>query len=387
MKKIFLKIIEKELAYFARLIYLKFRPFIIGITGSSGKTTVRYMIYNLIAASGKSVKSAQENLNTETGLPLSILGLSRAPQNAIEWVWVFIKIPFVYLFTFKYPETLILEYAADKPGDIGRLVDIASPDIAVITNFGVAHIEAFKTIDRIIEEKWKLAQEASQIIICPKQVLDKVSQKKQVRAKILSTGERNTAKAENIKYNTKGTSFDLYLLGKKFSADFSFWGDHNISNIEIASLAAASIIGDSKKIAEAILNLEPQTGRGRRFMASKDILVIDESYNANPLSLAAALNNLKQVKFGRKVAIIGEMKEIEPIARVSHEKIANLAKQTADVVIGVGDKFEGLGLDIWYPNVEELAYKLDDLLKSGDVVLVKGSHSVKLDKIIKKLEQ
>lgn len=386
MKKTLLKIVEKELAYFAHLTYLKFRPFVVGVTGSSGKTTVRYMIYSLVAASGKNVKSSQENLNTETGLPLAVLGYNKAPDKSIGWLWIFIKTPLIYLLTFKYPEVLVLEYAADKPGDISYLANIIPPDIAVITNFGVAHIEAFKTINKIIEEKWKLSEIATQIVICPKRVIDKVTDRITIRAKILVAGEKNTAKAENVKFNTNGTEFDLYLLGKKFSVKFPFWGAHNISNIEIASLAAASVVGDNKKVANAILALELQSGRGRRFMASKDILVIDESYNANPLSLAAALNNLKQAQSGRKVAIIGEMKEIKPISKVSHEEIARLAKQTADLVIGVGDKFEGLGLDMWYPNVEELSYKLDSILQSGDVVLVKGSHSVKLDKIVKKLE-
>lgn len=386
MKKTLLKIVERELAYFARLMYLRFRPFVVGITGSSGKTTVRYMIYSLILASGKDVRSAQENLNTETGLPLAVLGIDKAPQKAIGWIWIFLKIPLVYLFTFKYPDILILEYAADKPGDIKYLINIVSPDVAVITNFGVAHIEAFKTLDKIAKEKWKLSEAASQVVVCPKQVLDKIDEADKIKAKVLVSGKKETAKAEDVKFNTNGTEFNLYLLGKKFSVKFPFWGDHNISNIEIASLAAVSVVGDNKKVAEGISKLELQAGRGRRFMAIRDILIIDESYNANPLSLAAALRNLKQAKYGRKVAIIGEMKEIEPIAIASHREIARLAKESADLVIGVGDKFEGLGLDMWYPNVEELSYKLDSILQSGDVVLIKGSHSVKLDKIIKKLE-
>ena len=119
-------------------------------------------------------------------------------------------------------------------------------------------------------------------------------------------------------------------------------------------------------------------------IGKKNVLLIDESYNANPLSMAAALDNLNQAGDGHKVAIIGEMKEIGPISQKAHLEVAKKAKDAADLVVGVGDGFKDLGLDKWYQNVEELTGEIDSLIREGDIVLVKGSHAVHLEKIIER---
>ncbi len=384
MKNIFKNILEKELAYFARLTYLKFRPYVFGITGSSGKTTVRYMIAQLMRETVGNTFEAQENMNTETGLPMSVLGFKRPPIKLIIWIYIFFAVPIKYLFTFKYPKYIVLEYAADKPGDISYLCDIIPPDVAIITNIGVAHIEAFESVEKIASEKWHLAQAAKQRIICDEQTYILVKNIDIPRAEILISGQAKTAKATNIKYQSHETRFDLVLFGKGHPTSFSFWGAHNIANIEKSVLAVSTISGDIPKIVRTIRDLKPGIGRGRRMIGKKNVLLIDESYNANPLSMAAALDNLNQAGDGHKVAIIGEMKEIGPISQKAHLEVAKKAKDAADLVVGVGDGFKDLGLDKWYQNVEELTGEIDSLIKEDDIVLVKGSHAVHLEKIIER---
>lgn len=385
MKKIIKKIIEKELAYFAKLVFERFRPYVIGVTGSSGKTTVKYMIAVLCGSVEKSVFAARESMNSEYGLPMSVLGFSRAPKNLISWISVLILAPFRYIFTFKYPKYLILEYAADKPGDMEYLTNIISPDVAVITNIGVAHIEKFKTVSKIAREKWQLAQSARDTIICTKDTKEKTVALEPPLATLKIIGSQDTVKAENVKNLTNKTEFDLYVLEKKFHTGFEFLGEHNILDLEMAVLATTSVSGDIETIVKTIPRLKPQKGRGRRIIGKNDIIIIDESYNANPLSTIAALNNLRQMNIGRKVAILGEMREIGPISKASHFEVAKLAKSVADKVYGVGEGFKGAALDNWYPNVEELSKELDKILENGDVVLVKGSNAVNLEKIIDEL--
>lgn len=368
----------------ARLIINRFRPYVIAITGSSGKTTVKYMTGEFLKASGFDVLVAPGNMNTETGLPLAIIGFSKPPETIAGWAAAFIFSPFMAFFKLKYPKYLVLEYAADKPEDIRYLLKIAEPDIAVITNIGVAHIEAFGTIENILEEKWQLAVSARQKVICPQDVFEKAKKIGYPRAEVVSPSFK-TVKARNIKSFTNKTGFELYIYGQKGVGEFEFLGKHNILNLELATLAAISAGADREKIMEATSHLSPQSGRGNRVNSSKDFVIIDESYNANPLSMVAALEILARFKLSRRVAILGEMKEIAPISEKSHREVASLARKTADYLIGVGEGFKGLDLDKWYPNVEELNREINTLLKKGDVVLVKGSHANHLEKLIEKL--
>lgn len=383
MKELFLSIIQAELKWLARFVCQRFRPYVIGITGSSGKTTTKYMIGELLKSKTLEVYVASGNLNTETGLPLATIGFDKSPETAFDWISVFFTAPFRALFRFSYPEYLVLEYAADKPGDIGYLLSIVKPDIAVITNFGVAHIEAFKKMENIVREKWQLAIVAKKII-CTEEVARKGRAVEYPLAEIITPG-RDTIFTTNVKALTNKTEFDLSIYGKKVHASFEYLGEHNVANFELAALTAIASGVSASKITELVPNLQPQEGRGRRIFAARDIVILDESYNANPLSMLAALKVFAEMKFGRKVAILGEMKEIGPITQRSHQEVAKFAKRVSDFTIGVGGGFRDLELDKWYPNVEKLKEEAKDLLKRGDIVLIKGSHSNRLDKLVNEL--
>jgi UDP-N-acetylmuramoyl-tripeptide--D-alanyl-D-alanine ligase len=378
------KIIEKELGYLAKYIYQKFRPYVVGITGSSGKTTTKYFIGELLKSVKEDVLVAPGNMNTETGLPLAVIGFKKGPEGILEWVKTIIFAPFKAFFTFKYPKYLVLEYAADKPGDIEYLTKIIPPDIAVITNIGVAHLEAFGNLEKIICEKWYLALRSKQKVIVPREVLNMAKNLEKPQAEILIPGE-GTVTAVNVKNYLNKTEFDLYIFGRKYHSKFQYLGKHNLDNLELAVLAVFEMVGEKDKIVERIPYLLPQEGRGKRIVGRRDILIIDESYNANPLSMLAALEVFSKIKYGRKVAILGEMKEIGRISEKSHQEIVKAASKIADFTIGVGEGFKATNLDKWYPNVGELEGQIEGLLQPNDVVLIKGSRANRLEKIVSKI--
>jgi len=378
------KIVEKELGYLAKYVYQKFRPYVVGVTGSSGKTTTKYFIGELLKSVEDDVLVAPGNMNTETGLPLAVIGFKKGPKGILEWAKTIIFAPFKAFFTFKYPKYLVLEYAADKPGDIEYLTKIIPPDIAVITNIGVAHLEAFGSLAKIICEKWYLALRAKQKVIISREALNMAKNLEKPQAEILSPGE-GTVRTANAKNYLNKTEFDLYILGKKYHSKFQYLGKHNLENLELAVLAVFEIVGERDKIVERIPYLLPQEGRGKRIIGRRDILIIDESYNANPLSMLAALDVFSKIKYGRKVAILGEMKEIGKISEKSHQEIAKVASKIADFTIGVGEGFKTAELDKWYPNVGELEGQIESLLQPNDVVLIKGSRANHLEKIVSKI--
>jgi len=387
MKNFLKKLIIRELAFCARHIYLKFRPYVIGITGSSGKTTTKYMIGQLLDSIDYDVLVSQENLNSEFGLPLAMLGSKAAPKNAFSWLYVLVSSPFKALLKYKFPKYVVLEYASDKPGDIEHLVRLVPPDLAVITNIGVAHLQAFKSTEAIAKEKWILAGAADKAIITG-QVASKVKDLPSIKADIIEIGSPKTIQAKNIRGYKNKTKFDLEIQGQKFpEIELGMIGAHNVENLLLALMSCVKISGEARRVVKSISALKPLEGRGSKFMTSGGIIVIDESYNANPASMVAALSNLKQGGFGRKVSILGEMKELGGISEKAHVEVAKLAKSISDFTIGVGGGFKGSGFDRWYMNVNQLTKDLDTLTKKDDTILVKGSHSVGLEKIIKLLEE
>lgn len=387
MKNLIKKLLQLELSALSKCVYRRFRPYVIAVTGSSGKTTTKYMVASLLEDLGKDVDFSHGNLNTEIGLPMAILGYKKSPENFLDFLFVFLFSPWKAFFTKSYAKYLVLEYAADKPGDMRTLIEIVKPDISIITNIGVAHIGAFKTVEKIAQEKWILAQNTNEFVVCDDDVLKRTRDFNQPKAEVVKVDNIETVSAKNIKAQTNKTIFDLYLNGKKYETEFKFLGDQNIKDLELAVIAVHLATGHTKEIILHIKNLEPQQGRGRRIVGKKDILILDESYNANPLSMLAALKVLEKTKYGRKVAILGQMAEIEPIGEKSHKEIADYSMRVADLTIGLGDGFKPTKLDKWYPNVEELEKDIDKILNVGDTVLIKGSfYANRLDKLVEKLK-
>jgi len=382
MKKIIIKIVTRYLAYLARGIYNRFHPYVIGITGSSGKTTTKYLIGELLKKFYyRDVYIASGNMNTEYSLPLAIIGYEKSPKGVWQWISVVVSAPFRTVWRIEFPKYLVLEYAADKPGDMEQLLSIVKPDIAVITNFGVAHLEAFGSMDNIANEKWKLALAARDNIVASKNVISIGKEIEFPRAQTIIPSEIG-AIAKSIKTFSNKTEFDFYISSRKEQTEFELLGEHNVRNLELSVIVALLCGIPSKKIFEIIPELKPQSGRGKRIFGRKNIVIIDESYNANPLSMIAALKVFSEIKLGRKVAILGEMREIGHISEKSHREVAKYAKEIADFTIGVGDGFRDLSLDKWYPNVKELKGEVENYLKSGDVVLIKGSLSNSLSELV-----
>lgn len=380
MKEFFKNLLISYLNYWALFTYRRFKPYIIGVTGSSGKTTTKYFISQLLQASGKKIFVSKSNLNTKYGLPLAVLLIDHSPLGLWSWAHIVVVLPLRSLLIKNYPDFLVLEYAADLPGDIQKLTELIPPDIAVITSIGVAHIEIFKSEANIIREKSQLAKAAKEYVIMPESVYHKINQEN-INARIVITEKVPFLSFENIKFKTKGVDLNIILDGKKHKISFSFAGEHNLSNLRL-SILASYFAGANIKLIDGIEKLSPLIGRGKRFIGRKEIMIIDESYNANPESMFAALKNLDNIKYGRKVAILGEMKEIAPISEKSHKEISKIAKMVADLVVGVGDGFKDCELDKWYADVRELKGEIENIVIKGDVVLFKGSRSNRLEEAI-----
>jgi UDP-N-acetylmuramoyl-tripeptide--D-alanyl-D-alanine ligase len=368
------------LTFLALSVRKRFRPYIVGVTGSSGKTTTKYFISKILRSSGKNCRVSSDNLNTKSGLPLAILLVDKAPRGFFDWLRTILVVSLRALFLSKYPDYLVLEYAADLPGDIKKISESFPPDIAVVTSIGVAHIEIFKNESAIIKEKVALLKAAREYAIVPQSVYERVKSEK-INARLIIAEKVPFLRFDDIEYKANEISLKIIFASKAYPVSFQFAGEHNLSNLRLA-LLTSYFAGANSGVVDAVKCLRPLKGRGKRFVGRKEIMIIDESYNANPESMLVSLKVLGNIKYGRKVAVLGEMKEIGPISHKSHTEIARIAKVIADVTIGVGGGFKECKLDYWYPDVRELKRVIMDIIKKGDVVLFKGSRSNELEEAI-----
>lgn len=402
----FLKLLLKNLAILTRK---KYKPTIIGITGSVGKTSTKEAIYTVLKNERKTRRS-QGNFNNEIGLPLTILGDYQEIKGIFFWPRVFLKSLWQLVFTNKnYPEVLVLEMAADRPGDIAYLSKIAQPQIGVITAIGEipVHVEFYPSSEAVAREKAKLIEELPPrgfaVLNCDDPIV--WSLKHRTRAHLVSYGFSDEAQIQVVNWEWKienekieGMSFKISYGGTltPFRLKKAF-GKPQIYAVT-AAIAVGLIFGiNLVKISEAIENYEPLAGRMKLLKGVKNSLILDDSYNASPLSMRAALETLKSLPAKRKVAVLGDMLEIGKYSTEAHQAIGELAGKVVDVLFCIGprskfiaEKAIAVGLSANYVKTFEDAEKAKKIIereiKSGDLILIKGSHAMALEKIVEEIK-
>ncbi len=315
---------------------------VVGITGSTGKTSTKDILAGMLAPARRVVATAQ-NLNTEIGLPLTVLG---APEGT---------------------EVLVLEMAMRGRGQIAELARIAEPDVGVIVNVGPVHLELLGGIEAVAETKAELVRElrSGATAVLP------------AREPLLGPYLR-----DDIEIVTFGSGGDVDVLPE--GLELPFESAHMRRNA-LAALAAARALGVEP---EGAVHVALSAMRGQRIRLEQDIVVIDDCYNANPMSMRAALDDLAETASGRRVAVLGEMRELGPDERRFHAELGVQAREAGvDLLVTVGELarhaatgFASEGVRA-AANAEEAALIVPGLLEPGDTVLVKASRGVGLEAV------
>ena len=320
---------------------------VVGITGSTGKTSTKDLLAGMLAPHRRIVATAQ-NLNTEIGLPLTILG---APPGT---------------------EVLVLEMAMRGAGQIAELAAIAEPDVGVIVNVGPVHLELLGTIEAIAATKAELiaALEPGGTAIVP------------ASEPLLEPHRR-----ADVRTVTFGPGGDVAELPAGLTVPFT---SAHMRRNALAALAAARAVGVEP---EGEVTVALSSLRGQRIALPDDIVVVNDCYNANPMSMRAALDDLAASASGRRVAVLGDMLELGPGEVAYHEEIGAVAATAGvDLLVTVGPlaahigaAFEG-GTHHHVDDARAAAALLPDLLEPGDTVLVKASRGVGLEVVAQTLE-
>lgn len=389
----------------AHRILDRFRPTVVSVTGSYGKTSAREAIAAVLGHE-LSVRSAPKNLNTEFGVLLTVFGATGDPEGRLwPWIVTLARGLFYWLFSDRYPKVLVLEYGIDRPGDMERLLSVAVPNVAVITAVGTSHAEFLGDASGVELEKGKLAEglQSDGTLILNADEPRALRQRQKTKAKtVITYGESPGADVSFRKMtedlNAFSTSATLSQKGGE-GPQLSFRGVGRTHRS--AALAAAAVAGalglTAAATAEGLKAYRPSPGRLNVIAGIKRTLIIDDSYNAAPESVAEALGLLARIPREHKVAVLGDMLEIGSESDRLHREIGQkVAAVNPDRLITIGpsgkliaDGAREAGLDpvrvLSFDTSEEAGRPLQNLLVPGTVVLVKASQGIRAERVTKEI--
>ncbi len=344
---------------------------VVSITGSTGKTSTKDLIAAFLSGKYRVFKT-QGNFNNEIGLPLMIFELSKDYDIAV------------------------LEMGTSNFGEIHRLASIAKPDIAAITNVGVAHIEYLKTRENILKEKMSISDffenKNDLVINCENDMLNTVKESEKYNLQKTGYDESYDLYARNVKLTCDTTSFEAVTKdNKSHNFTLNMVGEHNVLNALLGIKIGLDLGLTFEEMEKGLENFKATSMR-LEFIKNDNFTIINDSYNANPDSMKAALNVLKNYSGKRKIAILGTMGELGSHAEDAHREVGSFANDRADVLLTTGDfkecYKEGFGSGTFvYDTKEDLIAGLKAMMKDGDTLLVKASRSAKFEEIIKELEK
>jgi UDP-N-acetylmuramoyl-tripeptide--D-alanyl-D-alanine ligase len=343
---------------------------LVGVTGSAGKTTTKEAIAHVLGARWRVLKS-EGNFNNHFGLPLMLLKLE--PEHDVA----------------------VIEMGMSHAGEIRALAKIAQPEIGVVTNVAPVHLEFFDSIAGIARAKYELIESLSATGTAVLNADDEyVSQfGRDFKGKVITYGTRSTAdvRAENPQTRgAEGSEFDVVVAGAREHARLPLVGEHNILNA-LAAVAVGLARGlRPPEAVAALATLTPPDKRGQVLQVG-NITVINDCYNSNPKALSAMVDALAAMKAGRRIVIAGEMLELGPAGEEMHRAAGqHIGEKKIDILVGVRGLAQAMVEGVrragahaeFVVTPEEAGEWLAREARDGDVVLLKASRGVKLEKAL-----
>ncbi len=366
----------KALHDLAKYIRKKYDTMLVTVTGSMGKTTTKDYATKIVSAC-KSVIKSEGNLNSITGLPLSLIKLMPDCQVGI------------------------LEMATNKRGEIAILTNVAKPDIAVLLNIAEVHIEYFGTIEEIAKEKLSLIENLNKNALVVYNNDNKYLRDINWQNKYSYGIEKESDLMMKDLIEKEGGYEGYFYQGKrKYYFNFPIKGRWNLYNL-LAAVSVAHLLGiEWDIIVKEVLNLRASKMRGEIINLRDGIKIIDESYNSNPQALLEVIKDFSNREvYGRKIAILGDMLELGDYSENFHNSIIEeISFMRIDIIIGVGElmsqAIKKLGEKVErnvsfyiFNKSEDPVEFIKDLIQPGDVILVKGSRGMRLDYIVEELKR
>lgn len=405
------QLLQRILRLYAVAVLRLYAPTVVGITGSVGKTSTKAAIATVLGVRFR-VRQNTKNYNNELGLPLTVLGAESPGRSLLGWARVFLRASWLLLMRSSvYPEVLVLEYGADHPGDIRYLTDFVPCDVGVLTAISPAHTEFFGNIDEVFREKRILIDRVkpggTAILNADDERIAALASQEQSRVvtfgfsegatirgvdAVLSSGQgtQEIPSGMRVRVVASGTTIPVFVPG--------VIGRHQLM-APLAAIAVAGGLGiNAVDAAAALTSFHAPAGRMSLIRGVKQTVILDDTYNSSPAALTAALTTLAEFPDAkRKIACLGTMAELGALSESAHkeagEQVAALGIKLL-ITVGVegkriadaAQKSSMHAHDIQsFDASSDAGRYLQEQLQPGDVVLVKGSQMVRMEKIVKEV--
>lgn len=363
-----------KLAAFYRRRVLPPPTNIIAVTGSNGKTTTKCMIDHVLSGSLKGV-SAPKNYNNHIGVPLTLFSADGGDRF------------------------VVVEIGTNSPGEVSNLASIASPNVAVVTSIGEAHLEGLGDINAVAEEKASLLDhlQLSGLAVVNVDRLEILPRlEREIRGKLLTVGARTWARL-SVGQRTSTIRGSRFLLDGRFPVELPIPGTHHATNAAAAFAVGRWFGLDPAEIIERLATFTPPQGR-TLCVEVGGITLVDDTYNANPASMRAAIDTLCCQRKGRRIFVMGDMLELGVAAPDLHRDVVEMARDVGiEVLVAVGPQMceaaravceAASGIEVWFCDDAAAAGEVvTRLLENGDTVLLKGSRGIELDRVVRRLKE
>lgn len=403
MKDLIKPLVVKLLIWEAKLVLARKKPFIIGVTGNLGKTSTKDAIFSVMK-DGFHVRRSEKSLNSEFGVPLTILGEKSGWNNPVHWLFILYR-GLLVPWSRQYPTHLVLEIGADRPGDIRSIASWLKPDITVVTQFGQVpvHIEFFPDRDAVIAEKAHLvsALKETGLFIYNADDHDSTKLLDKTSARKVSIGIRNAAdvKADNVRmYGSplQGTESDITIDGHTYHLVLPEVVGRSPVYSALPALAVARELNISLEVACAALrDGDKPKGRMRLLPGMNGSMIIDDTYNASPKATEHGLHTLGEMDVtGRKIAVLGDMLELGEFTRDEHYKIGLETAKVAHKLYTVGIRARTIAEGALDGKMDDMSIMQCDTsvdagkelvqeIRPGDVIYMKGSQGIRMERAVK----
>lgn len=408
MKELFRSFIVKCLTLEARAVIQKYRPRIIVVTGSVGKTSAKDALYATLSKR-HFVRKSQKSYNSDIGAPLTVLGVPNGWSNPFVWARNLVDGAMLLLMRVPYPEWLVVEVGADRPGDITRSLEWLRPDIVLATRFPAVpvHVEFYDSPEAVQEEElspllW-LRPGGVAVVNGDDEVVSVAELPEGVERLTYGLGATADVRAQRVKTLTeakmpRGVSFDVTYRGERAHVVLDSVVGNGHVYAALAGIAGALATGVPLGVAAlALEKYENPPGRLHLVAGIRGSVLVDDTYNASPVAAEEALSTLTHLPHrGRRIAVLGDMLELGAYSVVEHKKTGVLAAESTDLLVTVGMRARKIaegareaGMPderiLSFDRALDAAEHLKSVVGEGDIVLVKGSQGMRLERAVKEL--
>lgn len=409
------RLVQRLIANLAKKTLRTYKPKIVAITGSVGKTSTKHAIAIALGTSRR-VRATKGNYNNEFGMPLTILGEDPVGKSVTGWLGILWRGWRLSMGGQDYPEVLVLEYGADKRGDIAYLCQLARPYISVVTAVGVAHAEFIGTLEDVKEEKGTLVRSLAPDGIAVLNADDEnvLAMRHMAKGAVVTYGFSDADVTVNdvavdmrhdgdIDIGEVVARLNLTIRAGNDAIPVQLQnvvGDAHVRSVLAAATVALQLGLSPQEISKNLASYVPMPGRLRLITGIKRSILIDDTYNASPMAVHAALEVLSSIPIpatSQRIAALGDMLELGRYAEQSHVDVGrHVASLPIDLLVTVGEHARDIargalegGMEqtqvYTYANSADAARFIQARMKRGDAVLAKGSQGARMEKVVKEV--